>query len=189
MYQRINAGTGGQEGVHGQGGFRIDQGYIRHHCLADNGELNPFALVGNDHELRHIGRGAGGGRDQHQRRAGDVDGIHPFEFENAAAVRGHDADGLGAIHRAAAANRDNRGAAVLVVFLGTEHDLLDARVGRDSGKQVVGNILLLQAVLHIPYPAGGQHAGVGYDQHLFGTETTDEAANPVAAAGTEDNFG
>src|SRR5690554_3827202 len=178
MYQRINAGAGSEKRVHGQGGFRVDQGNIRYYSLADNGKLNALALVGNNHKLRNVRRSTGCGWDEYQRRGGD-----------AASVGGHNADGLGAVHGAAAANGHNCRAVVQAVLLCTQHDFLNSGVRGYCGKQMISNTLLLKALFDVLYPAGSHHAGVGNDQHLLCAETANEAACTVSAASTENNFG
>src|SRR5690554_1049758 len=107
MYQRINAGAGSEKRVHGQGGFRVDQGNIRYYSLAVNVILIALALVGNNLILSNFRRSSGRGWDEYLRRAGDADCIDPFDLENAATVGGHNANGLGAVHGADAANGDN----------------------------------------------------------------------------------
>ena len=135
MHQRVDAGTGRQERVHAQGGFRVDQRNVGHHGLADDGELHALLLVGNDHELRNIRRGAGSGRDQDQRRAGHADGVHALELENAATVGDDNADAFAAVHRAATADGDDHIAVIFPVHLGSEHHFFDTRVGRHRAVQ------------------------------------------------------
>ncbi len=188
MHQRVDAGTGRQERFHAGRGFRVDQRYIRHHRLADDGELHAFLLVGNDHELRDVGRGAGGGRDQDQRRAGHANGVHPFELKNAAPVGNHNADGLAAIHRAATTDRDDHVAMILAVDLGALHHFFDTRVGRYSGVQAVFDTQGLQAGLDIRDPTSGDHARVADHQDLARTKGLGVIADIVPGAGTEDDF-
>src|SRR5690606_9117812 len=188
VYQRVDAGTGRQEGVHARRGFRADQRNVRHRRLADDGELHALVLVGDDHELRNVGRGAGRGGNQDQRRAGHAQGIHPFELDDMATVGDHDADALGAVHRAAAAHRDDHVATFVAIDLGTEHHLFATRVGRYIGEQVVLDVLPLKAGLHVGYPASGHHTGVGNHQHLARAEVAGAGADTVAATGTEDDF-
>jgi len=188
MHQRIDAGTGGQERVHAGCGFRVDQRHIRHHRLADDGELHALLLVGNDHELRDIRRGAGGGRDQDQRGAGHANGVHAFEFEDVAPMGDHNADGLAAIHRATAADGHDHVAMVVAVHLGTEHDFFDTRVGRDAAVQAVIDTDGLQAGFHIGDPAGGDHTGVADHQHFARTKGLGVITDVVPATGTKDDF-
>ncbi|MDT4826546.1 hypothetical protein FQZ97_598610 [compost metagenome] len=189
MNQGVDAGTGGEERVHAQGSFRVDQRHIRHHRLADDGELHPFLLVGDDHELRDIRRRTGGGRDQDQRRAGHREGVHALEFENAAAMGSHDADAFGAIHRAAAPHGDDHVAAHAAVEVGPLHHLFHARVGRYLGVQAIVDALGLQAGLDVADPAGGLHTGVGHHQHLARAKGAGVVADIVPASSTENDLG
>ena len=159
-----------------------------HHRLADDGELHAFLLVGDDHELRDVRRGTGGGRNQDQRRAGHTNGVHAFELENAAPVGDHNADAFAAVHRAAATDRDDHVAVVFPVQLGTEHDFFDPRVGRHVAVEEVIDALGLQAGLDIGDPTGGNHPRVADHQHLAGTEGLGVVADVVPATGTEDDF-
>ena len=68
VHQGINAGAGGEVGVHGLGNFRIDQGHIWHNGLADDRKFETAVRVGNDRELGNIRRGARRGRNQDQGR-------------------------------------------------------------------------------------------------------------------------
>lgn len=189
VYQCIDAGTGGKEGIHGQRGFRVDQRDVRHNRLAHHGELHALVLVGNDHELRDVRRSPGGGRDQDQRRTRHPQPVDAFELEDAAAMGGDDADALGAIHRAAAAHRDDHVAALAAIELGAEHHLVDPGVGRNVGIQAVVDALSLQACLDVGDPAGGEHAGVGDQQDLARTEGLHVVGDAVPAAGAEDDLG
>ncbi|MCY1442707.1 hypothetical protein D9M71_590880 [compost metagenome] len=189
MHQGVDAGTGRQERVHAQGGFRVDQRNVRHHGLADDGELHALLLIGNDHELRDIGRGAGGGRNQDQRRAGHADGVHALEIENAAAMGDDNADAFAAVHRAAATHGDDHVAVVFPVHLGTEHHLFNPRVGRDIAVQAVFDAQRLQAGLDIGDPTGGDHTGVTDHQDLACAKGLGVIADTVPATGTEDDFG
>src|SRR3546814_15435268 len=65
---------------------------LRHRGLADDGELHALLLVGNDHELRHVRRGAGSGGNQDQWWTGHVQGVHAFELENIETMGNDDAD-------------------------------------------------------------------------------------------------
>ncbi len=188
MHQRIDTGAGGEKRVHAERGFRIDQRNIRHGGLADDRELHPLFLIGNDHELRHIRRGAGGGGNQDQRRAGHAQGVDALEFIDMPPMRGHDADALGAIHRAAAADCNDHVAALAAIQLGTEHHLFAARIGRNVGEQAVLDALSSEAGLHIGHPAGLDHARIGNHQHLARAEIARAGAHAMAAAGTKDDF-
>ena len=188
MDQRIDAGTSREKRVHAQGGLRVDQRHIRHHRLADDGELHAFLLVGDDHELRDIRRGTGRGRNQDQRRAGHANGVHAFEFEDIAPVGDRDADPLGAIHRAAAAHGDDHIAMLFAVEVGAQHDLFDARIGRYRAIQAVVDVQRLQAGLDIGGPAGGDHTRVSDHQDLARAEGFRVVTDIVPAAGAEDDF-
>ncbi len=100
-----------------------------------------------------------------------------------------DTDTLGAIHRAAAADRDDDVAAFAAIQLGALHHLLDPWVGRHPRIQAIGDALGLQTGLDIASPAGGDHSGVGDDQHLARTERLGIVADIVPGAGTEDDLG
>ncbi len=188
MHQRIDAGTGGKEWVHAQGGFRIDQRDIRHGCLADDGELHPLLLIGNDHELRDIRRGAGGSRNQNQRRAGHAKGVYSFEFINMPPVSSDDADALGAIHRTATTDCDDHVAAFAAIQLGAEHHLFAARIWGNASEQAVLNILPIKACLHVRHPASLDDAWVRHHQHLSRTKVGGAGADTMAAARPKDDF-
>ncbi len=170
------------------GGFRVDQRNVRHHGLADDGELHALLLVGNDHELRNIRRGAGSGRDQDQRRAGHADGVHALELENAATVGDDNADAFAAVHRAATADGDDHIAVIFPVHLGSEHHFFDTRVGRHRAVQAVFDAQGLQAGLDIGHPTGGNHPGIADHQDLAGAKGLGIVADVVPATGTEDDF-
>src|SRR6185369_1931529 len=115
--QCIETGARGQIGVHGDGRFRVNQGDVRHHALADNGHLVAVWRIDNDAELRNIRRGAGSRWNADQRRPRYIDLIDTFESTDAAGIRIHDAYTLGAINDAATTDRDND----VAVFTGIEH--------------------------------------------------------------------
>ncbi len=188
MHQRIDAGTGGQERVHAQGGFRIDQRHVRHRRLADDGELHAFLLVGDDHELRHVSRRPRRRGNQDQRRAGHVQGIDAFELENVASVGNDNADAFAAIHRATTAHRDDDIAMVFPVQVGPEHHFLDPRIGRDRAVDAVIDTLGLEAGFDVRHPTGGDDPGVGDDQHFACAEGLGVVADIVPTTGTEHDF-
>src|SRR5690606_19609373 len=119
----------------------------------------------------------------------DANRVHALELENAAAMGDDDTDALGAIHRAAAADRDDDVAALAEVQLGALHYLFHARVGRHLGVQAIGDALGLQTGLYIAGPAGRDHAGIGDDQHLACAEGLGVIADVMPGAGTKDELG
>ncbi len=98
------------------------------------------------------------------------------------------ADGLAAVHRAAAANRNDDVAMVFPVHVGTEHHFLDPGVGRDGAVETVINGLGLEAGFDIGHPPGSDHAGIGDDQHLACAERLGIVANIVPTTGAEHDF-
>ncbi len=104
-------------------------------------------------------------------------------------MRHGNADGLGAVDRAAATNGDNDVAACSPVHLGTMHDLFGARIGRDLGEQDIVETLLHQALLNIDYPTGGLHSRVRYQQHLAGTESRGVIGDGLARSCAKNDLG
>ncbi len=137
VHQRVDARTGRQERVHAQCGFRVDQRDVRHGGLADNGKLHALLLVGDDHELRDIGRSSGSGGNQDQRWAGHMQGVDAFELEDIAAMGDDDPDGFAAVHGTAATDCDDDVTVVFPVQLGTEHHFLDPGIGRNVAVDAV----------------------------------------------------
>jgi len=113
---------------------------------------------------------------------------HLIDLIDMPPMRGHDADALGAIHRAAAADCNDHVAALAAIQLGTEHHLFAARIGRNVGEQAVLDALSSEAGLHIGHPAGLDHPRIGNHQHLARAEIARARAHAMAAAGTKDDF-
>ncbi|MNE33965.1 hypothetical protein D3C76_1133370 [compost metagenome] len=100
----------------------------------------------------------------------------------------HDADTLGAIHGAAATDRDDHIALFATVSLGAGHDLFNPRVGRNLGVQAVINGLFLQAGFDISHPAGGDHPWVADQQDLARAKGLGVIGDMVTTTGAEDDF-
>jgi hypothetical protein len=107
MSQGVKPGARREIRTHGQRRFRIDKRHIRHYGLADDGHLVAAWRVGDDAELRDVGRCPRRGRNADQRRRRQIDLIDALERRNVALVGMHDADALGAVDHAATAERND----------------------------------------------------------------------------------
>jgi hypothetical protein len=144
--QGVEAGVGREFRIHRHGGQGLAQGRVRDHGLADDGDLDLALGVVDDGELGDLGPGPGRGGHADQRRAGPLHIVHAFEFEHVAVVGAHDADGLGAVHGAAAAHGHDGVAALAAVDPGPGHDLVVAGIGGDVGEDGVATPASTQAV-------------------------------------------
>jgi len=122
--------------------------------------------VGDDAETGHFGGGAGGGVDGQERRHRLGGLVDPFEVADVAAVADHQADALGAVVGAAAAEGDNTVALVVLVHL---HAVMDVLVGRVRLGTVEDDRLQagsFQLTLDLIGNAHLGEAGIGNDQQL-----------------------
>ena len=88
----------------------------------------------------------------------------PLVFDDAAVVRGHDADALGGVDRAAAADRDQAVAALRSILGGPGVDELDARVGADAIEDDRLAVRAAQDLERGVEQTRGLHARVGDEQ-------------------------
>ena len=98
---------------------------------------------------------------QIKRRNGGGDLIDALKIQDIAAGRTDNADPLGAVDRASAPNGDDAIASRLPVEACAICHLLGPRVGIHVGKDVVVDLVFLEARGHVLCPAGGNDATIG----------------------------
>ena len=131
MGQRIEAGAGRQVRVHGQRGSWVYQRYVRDYALADNRNFVALPGVVNDGELRNISGSSSGGWNANQGRAWRRNAVNAFKIQNVTAIGRDDANALGAVNHAAAADGDNDITALVKVDLAARHHLVILGIRRD----------------------------------------------------------
>ncbi|EKD36666.1 MAG: hypothetical protein ACD_75C01418G0001 [uncultured bacterium] len=179
MNQSVHAGAGGQVRVHGDSGEGIDQGNVGNHRLADDGDLFFVCGIGNDGELGNVGGGSGGCRNADEGRTGNGDVVDSFKTEDVLAIGADDADALGAVHRAAAAERNDHIAMLFVVELRPRHDLGITRVGRNGGEDGGFYAFFVMETGEFGKPAGVDNALVGNNKGLLRAEVAEVAADEL----------
>ena len=146
-------------------------------------------VIGDDGKLRNVRGGAGGRRDADQGREWKVDPVDPLELEDVSLVGADDADPLGAVHGAAAADGDDGIAVLLPVELGPGHDLLGLRIAGDGAERRHSPVLLPAGIAG-PLPSSRPPSPrVGDDQHLAGTEVFRITAGQLAGIDAENKLG
>ena len=130
--EHIDAGTGSHLRRHGVGQLRVDDGRRRIEALGYDGRFFAVRVVGEDGNARYLAARARRCRDGderqmclRQRHAGAV------VFADGILGERHARSGLGAVHRAAAAERHHETDVLAADHLRARIDLGNVRVGRD----------------------------------------------------------
>ncbi len=120
-------------------GSTHDERHVGNHRLADDGKLFPERGIIDDRELRHVGGGTRGRRNADEGRPGDANVVDTLEIGNRDAVRAYDTDGFCAVHRTAAADRDDDVAPIFPIKASAFHCLKVARILVYVGKKRILN--------------------------------------------------
>ena len=167
--QGVHTGAGGEALGHGAHHLGVDNGADGHVVGVDADELAALLHVGDDVVDGDLGGGTGGGGYGDDGRAGVLGGRGALEGTHVGelGVGDDDADGLGGVHRAAAAYGDDVVGAGGLVGLDTGLDVLYGRVGLDVGEYLVGQALGVEAVGHVGDHAVLEDARAADDKRLL----------------------
>ena len=164
--QGVHAGGGGEALGHGGHHVGVNNGHHGDVVGVHADELPVLLHVGDDVVDGDLSGGAGGSGHCDDGQAGVLGGGHAFQGADVGelGVGGDDADGLGGVHRGAAANGDDAVSAGLLQSLHAVLDVLDGGVGLDLGVDVIGDAGPIQHVGDLLGNAELQQVGVGADQ-------------------------
>ena len=169
MGQGVHAGGGGEALRHGIHHLGVDDGDDGHVVRVHADELAAALQVGDDVVYRDLGGGAGGRRDGDYRHAGALgvrDALKTAHVRELGVVD-DDADGLGGIHGAAAADGDYAVRARGLKSGDAGLDVLNGGVFLDIGEDLVGDALGIQQVRHLGDDAVFEDGGAAADQRLL----------------------
>ena len=129
-----------------------------------DGHLDVPAGVGDDGEAGHLRGGPGGGVDRYHGRHVLLGLVDPLVVPDAAAVVDHDADALGAVHRAAAAHGHDVVALLPLVHLHPGVHRVVGRVGLGLAEQDALHAGLGEQPLHLLTELDAVPGATGNDQ-------------------------
>jgi hypothetical protein len=133
--QRVDAGVSGQSGGHRQGQFEVDDGGDRQERGPRAEHLLVRGAVGDDGELGGLGAAAGGRRDRDHRNCRAEVGSRGLVVPHPPALDAQQAEGLGGLHRAAAAESDHRVRLVLPQDVQSRAERVGRRIRDGFGEQ------------------------------------------------------
>lgn len=186
--ERVQPSAGGEIGIHGQGDLGIDQGDIRDHGLADDSRLAAAADVVDDGELRDVGGGSRRGGDADERWTGQRDPIHAGIVEHLTAIADDDADALGAVDHATAADGEDDVASLVTIQRDTRHDLVIARVRGHAAEDPRLEPCFLECRHQVVQPAGLNDPRIRDDQQSPGLQVQCVVAGTVTRPRPEDEL-
>ncbi len=155
--QCVHPGAGNELFGQGKQEPGIDNGNIRHDRPAENGHFHAPTGIGNDGKLADIRTGTGRGRqtDHGRNRLGDE--VAPFVVVNPAVVGGQDADALGRVNGAAAAQGHDHIAFLFQIEIDADFDLEIPRVAYHVVIKNVFQILFFKVFDGLIQPSGLYH--------------------------------
>lgn len=186
--ERVEPGSRIEPLRHGRQQAGIDHGDVGNQRAADDRDLGTAGRVRHDAELRHVGTGAGRGRDHDQRRDRTGRLIHPLVVENVAPVRGEHRDSFGGIDHRTASECDQDIASTFLVGLVTGRDLVILRIGRQRTPHNGRQSLFPELVLQFGRPAGVDQPGVGDEHRPRAAQSEDGVRGLHHRPDTEDYF-
>ena len=182
--ERVHAGGGGEARGHAGHHVRVDDGDLGRVIGVDAHELADLLRV-SDHVVDgDLGRGAGGGG-----HGDGEDGVllgvgHALERAHVGELRvlDDDADGLGGVHRGAAADGDDRVGLGVLEGLDAVGHVLDGGVGLDLGVEAPVDPGLGEQVGDLGGDAELHEVGVGGHEDLLEAATLKLAGNLLDGA-------
>ena len=189
MGQGVHAGGSGQGCWLADHQHRVIDGDLGCAAPVDDGHLHLGVGVGDDAEAGHFRGGPGGGIDGHEGRHRLGAFVHALEVADMPAVADDQTDALGAVVRAAAAQRDDRITLIVLIGLDAVMNILVRRVGFGAVEDHDADTGALDALLDlIRHPDGGNSL-IGHQQSLASAEGLDLITGLLGTANTHEGDG
>ena len=189
MGEGIHAGCGGNRCRQRVENAGVEQCQNGAHPVVLDAHLEMPGGIGDHRETGHFAAGSGGGRDGDDRRDGVPEGERALVVFDPTLVGQQQADRLGRVHRAAAADGQQALDTFAAIQLRRLVDVFAARVCLDLRYLVERDLPLIQAGIHAIQQACGLYPGVRHDQHMRHAEFPQVFAGALAQAGSHHDFG
>ena len=170
MDQGVQAGAGGQIGVHGRQGEGINQGDIGDDCFADNGDFILFLNISDNGKLRDIRGSTRGGGNANQRRHGHGYLIDALELQDMLSIGADDADAFGAVYGAAATHRQYEVAPGAFIYFRAPHHFFGPGIGAHPVEDDISQVFKFQIFYYSISPTRRPDPRIGDDQDAGGAE-------------------